>query len=112
VYHDRKIFHVLQTFAYGNGTQPMPFGHGTRPDIPVVRIKFAPWSTLSFGDLMTQLLRSTIVDILTCFVSSHIQQAIVPGQPSMLWAFAVNAPTAQLTSPSHVLLAESIGYQT
>jgi hypothetical protein len=33
---DRDIGLIAQTFFYGNGTQPIPFGNGTRPDIPLV----------------------------------------------------------------------------
>ncbi|KAH7083225.1 hypothetical protein BKA63DRAFT_146719 [Paraphoma chrysanthemicola] len=32
---DKDIFHMLEKFAYGNGTEPIPFGNGTRPEIPV-----------------------------------------------------------------------------
>lgn len=33
---DEDIGLVANKFFYGNGTQPLPFGNGTRPDIPVV----------------------------------------------------------------------------
>lgn len=33
---DRDMFLVVELFGYGNGTQPVPFGNGTRPDIPLV----------------------------------------------------------------------------
>jgi hypothetical protein len=33
---DKDLFHIIEKFSYGNGTQPVPFGNGTRPDIPVV----------------------------------------------------------------------------
>jgi len=33
---DKDLFLVLDKFAYGYGTQSVPFGNGTRPDIPVV----------------------------------------------------------------------------
>jgi hypothetical protein len=33
---DPDLFHVIEKFSYGNGTQPIPFGNGTRPDIPLV----------------------------------------------------------------------------
>jgi hypothetical protein len=39
---DKDMFLVLQKFAYGNGTQPVPFGNGTRPDIPVVSAPYIP----------------------------------------------------------------------
>ncbi|KAF2642675.1 hypothetical protein P280DRAFT_271603 [Massarina eburnea CBS 473.64] len=32
---DQNIFYVARQFFYGNGTQPVPFGNGTRPEIPV-----------------------------------------------------------------------------
>ncbi|KAI1674315.1 DUF3176 containing protein [Pyrenophora tritici-repentis] len=32
---DKDMFLVVEKFAYGNGTQPVPFGNGTRPDIPL-----------------------------------------------------------------------------
>jgi hypothetical protein len=34
--NDPDLFHVVEKFSYGNGTQPVPFGNGTRPDIPLV----------------------------------------------------------------------------
>lgn len=34
---DKGILYVVEKFAYGNGTQPVPFGTGMRPDIPLVR---------------------------------------------------------------------------
>jgi hypothetical protein len=33
---DKDMFLVVEKFGYGNGTQPVPFGNGTRPDIPLV----------------------------------------------------------------------------
>ena len=38
---DRDTFLLINKFAYGNGTQPVFFGNGTRPDIPVVGTLFA-----------------------------------------------------------------------
>ncbi|KAF1936137.1 hypothetical protein EJ02DRAFT_438724 [Clathrospora elynae] len=32
---ERDTFLVIEKFSYGNGTQPVLFGNGTRPDIPV-----------------------------------------------------------------------------
>jgi hypothetical protein len=40
---DPDLFHVVEKFAYGNGTQPIPFGNGTRPEIPLVSIYFFIW---------------------------------------------------------------------
>jgi hypothetical protein len=34
--NDPDLSHVLDKFSYGNGTQPVLFGNGTRPDIPLV----------------------------------------------------------------------------
>jgi hypothetical protein len=36
--NDPDLFHVVEKFAYGNGTQPVPFGNGTRPEIPLVSL--------------------------------------------------------------------------
>jgi hypothetical protein len=33
---DEDMALVLDKYSYGNGTQPVPFGNGTRPDIPLV----------------------------------------------------------------------------
>jgi hypothetical protein len=33
---DPDLSHVVEKFAYGNGTQPIPFGNGTRPEVPLV----------------------------------------------------------------------------
>ncbi|RII12102.1 hypothetical protein CUC08_Gglean005193 [Alternaria sp. MG1] len=32
---DPDLFHVVEKFSYSNGTQPVPFGNGTRPEIPL-----------------------------------------------------------------------------
>jgi hypothetical protein len=37
--NDKDMFLVIEKFSYENGTQPVQFGNGTRPDIPVVRIR-------------------------------------------------------------------------
>lgn len=39
----RNMSPVVNEFSYGNGTQPVPFGNGTRPDIPVVRSNSIPF---------------------------------------------------------------------
>jgi hypothetical protein len=33
---DPDLFQIIEKFSYGNGTQPVPFGNGTRPEIPLV----------------------------------------------------------------------------
>lgn len=33
--YDQQLEPVVQKFLYANGTQPIPFGNGTRPDIPL-----------------------------------------------------------------------------
>jgi hypothetical protein len=35
--NDKDMFLVIEKFSYENGTQPVQFGNGTRPDIPLVR---------------------------------------------------------------------------
>jgi len=35
---DPDLFHLTEKFAYGNGSQPVPFGNGTNPDIPLVSL--------------------------------------------------------------------------
>ena len=35
---DPDLLNVVEKFSYGNGTLQVPFGNGTRPDIPLVRI--------------------------------------------------------------------------
>jgi hypothetical protein len=37
---DPDLFQIVEKFSYGNGTQPVPFGNGTRPDIPLVSVTF------------------------------------------------------------------------
>jgi hypothetical protein len=34
--NDPDLFQIVEKFSYGNGTQPVPFGNGTRPEIPLV----------------------------------------------------------------------------
>ncbi|KAH6378368.1 hypothetical protein HBI34_017720 [Parastagonospora nodorum] len=34
---DREMSVVIESFSYENGTQPVSYGNGTRPDIPLVR---------------------------------------------------------------------------
>jgi hypothetical protein len=38
--NDKDMFLVIEKYSYENGTLPVPFGNGTRPDIPLVRIIF------------------------------------------------------------------------
>jgi hypothetical protein len=33
---DPDLYQIIEKFSYGNGTQPVPFGNGTRPEIPLV----------------------------------------------------------------------------
>jgi hypothetical protein len=40
--NDQDLFLILDKFSYGNGSQPVPFGNGTRPDIPLVRTPIDP----------------------------------------------------------------------
>jgi len=49
---DPDLFHVVEKFSYGNGTQPVPFGNGTRPDIPLVSqdLLLSFWYHVSFMD--------------------------------------------------------------
>jgi hypothetical protein len=57
---DKDFFHVLEKFAYGNGTQKVPFGTGTRPDIPVVSIFFSiSWDQHCFTNVYSKSKRST-----------------------------------------------------
>jgi hypothetical protein len=35
---DQSFMPVIKKFLYDNGTQAIPFGNGTRPDIPLVSI--------------------------------------------------------------------------
>lgn len=42
---DKDINLVAAKYFYGNGTQPIPFGNGTRPDIPLVSCKPFPLIT-------------------------------------------------------------------
>jgi hypothetical protein len=37
---DPDLFQLIEKFSYGNGTKPVPFGNGTRPDIPLVGVTF------------------------------------------------------------------------
>jgi hypothetical protein len=34
-FQDKSLFSIANDYFYGNGTQPVPFGNGTRPDIPL-----------------------------------------------------------------------------
>jgi len=47
---DNDMRLVVEKFAYGNGTQPVPFGNGTRTAIPLVSLEFfvvhIPFSTM------------------------------------------------------------------
>jgi hypothetical protein len=44
---DPDLFQVVEKFSYGNGTQPVPFGNGTRPDIPLVSTTTTTKSSLN-----------------------------------------------------------------
>jgi len=36
--NDPDLYHLTEKFAYSNGTQPVPYANGTRPDIPLVSL--------------------------------------------------------------------------
>jgi hypothetical protein len=70
---DQDIFTVARKFFYDNGTQPVPFGNGTRPDIPVAcptgNCTWPPYQTLGvcskcadISDLLTFNCLNTTVD--------------------------------------------------
>ena len=52
---DKDTFLVVEKYSYGNGTQPVVFGNGTRPNVPVVsttspqsyRLFFSVWLLVS-----------------------------------------------------------------
>ncbi|KAI8935466.1 hypothetical protein NX059_008036 [Plenodomus lindquistii] len=56
---DKDMFLVVKKFAYENGTQPVPFGNGTRPDIPLS----CPTSNCTWPDYSTLGVCSQCEDI-------------------------------------------------
>ena len=42
---DSEMQLVVDKFAFGNGSQQVPFGNGTRPDIPLVRSMQSVYAT-------------------------------------------------------------------
>lgn len=86
------LFPITRKFAYGNGTEPLLFGNGTRPEIPVVSFE---------KDNRTSSL------ILT--MTSRVRRATAHGPPMRLSVFAVDVPTSQVISRSHASAAKSIG---
>lgn len=77
---DPDMFLVVEKFSYGNGTQPVPFGNGTRPEIPLVS--------------------NPVASLCRAYLCSHVQQAIVPGRHMKHWLFVANAlmyPICSLT---------------
>lgn len=77
---EKDFMHVLEKFAYGNGTQAVPFGNRTRPYIPVVSLIF------------------------TFRVLSHLEAEIIislvhPLEYGMLTSLIQSCPTSNCTWP-------------
>jgi hypothetical protein len=56
---DKELYQVMNGFFYGNGTQPVPFGNGTRPDIPLS----CPTSNCTWPMYETLAVCSSCVDV-------------------------------------------------
>ncbi|KAH5221211.1 hypothetical protein HBH68_037640 [Parastagonospora nodorum] len=56
---NRQIAQVARDFFYGNGTQPVPFGNGTRPDIPLS----CPTSNCTWPEYETLAVCSSCTDV-------------------------------------------------
>ncbi|RYN60963.1 hypothetical protein AA0114_g1040 [Alternaria tenuissima] len=56
---DRALAAVAREFFYKNGTQPVPFGNGTRPDIPLS----CPTSNCTWPEYETLAVCSSCVDV-------------------------------------------------
>ncbi|KAF1829524.1 hypothetical protein BDW02DRAFT_509709 [Decorospora gaudefroyi] len=56
---DRNIRNVLEQFFYENGTQPVPFGNGTRPDIPLT----CPTSSCTWPEYETLAVCSSCTEV-------------------------------------------------
>jgi hypothetical protein len=57
---DKYLALVVEKFAYGNGTQPIPFGNGTRPEIPLVSTRPVLYPVYSvYTSVLTDILNTT-----------------------------------------------------
>ncbi|KAH7350468.1 hypothetical protein BKA66DRAFT_599733 [Pyrenochaeta sp. MPI-SDFR-AT-0127] len=64
-HNNRHLRPVIQEFFYGNGTQPVAFGNGTRPEIPLScptsNCTWPPYETLAVCSQCTEI--STLINV-------------------------------------------------
>lgn len=107
---DKDALYVIEKFSFGNGTQPVPYGNGTRFDVPLVRTRST--RRRSTAD-RTSLPTSLPVSVPANFVStSPAQQATVHGRCMTLWAFAPSVRISPAISASSASMRVSIGRRT
>jgi hypothetical protein len=82
---DIDMFLVVQKFAYGNGTEEIPFGNGTRPAISLVSTNIALMN-LKYTNIM----------------SSLVLPVTVLGLSTILWVSAANVQMYLISSRSRV----------
>lgn len=84
---DRDMSLTINKFSFSNGTQPVKFGNGTRPDIPLVCI----------------LLQHNLYSLAYTPTHSRVRLATVPGHHTIHWVFVVNVQTSRACSRLPVL---------
>jgi hypothetical protein len=93
--NDQDMLLLLDKFSYSNGTQAVPFGNGTRPDIPLVSLSEAKNITLPVDSLVSSFSCCIPAD---CIRSSPARPVTVPGQLMRHLAYAASARTSPINS--------------
>jgi hypothetical protein len=91
VVEDRSISAIGREFLYGNGTQSVPFGNGTRPDIPLT----CPTSNCTWPLYETLAVCSSCVD-----VSERIDSSYACLNTTIEWSAAWLGPLAKVPYPT------------
>jgi hypothetical protein len=88
---DNALKPVIDEFLYGNGTQPVPFGNGTRPDIPLS----CPTSNCTWPDYETLAVCSKCASI---DVSELLTYACL--DTHIDWSLNTTGPISTATMPN------------
>ena len=96
--NDPDLYHIVEKFSYGNGTQPISIGNGTQAEIPLVSgvLWFFRPLTLKVSLKGT----SPVCALLTC-TPRHARLAGVRGQYTRHSVFAIYVQTSPVISHTH-----------
>ncbi|KAF2011398.1 hypothetical protein BU24DRAFT_426476 [Aaosphaeria arxii CBS 175.79] len=99
--YDSRLQPVVTLFAFGNGTQPVPFGNGTRPDIPLTcptsKCTWPPYETLGFCSAceeLTQMLTYACKTIPDDWSMGHVSDDHGPTSNGTVCGYFLNATSS------------------